>query len=73
MSKADEIFSKLGYQIKENQLNQIQYINENDTIIAFDLDYKTIAVYNYYDGFEYIRMDELQAINLKCKELGWLE
>lgn len=69
---ADEMFEELGCKPKENQLNQLQYINENDTVIAFNLDYKTVAVYNYYDGFEYIEMQELQAINKKCEEMGWI-
>jgi hypothetical protein len=71
--KADEMFEKLGYKKKETDLEQIQYKNELNNIICFDLTYHTVAVFNYYDGFEYITMQELQAINEKVKELGWNE
>lgn len=64
MSKADEIFDKLGYEKKhdnkrrityKNRLGKIEFYQKNKWIyISFNLD-----------------MQELQAINEKVKELGW--
>lgn len=47
MSKADEMFKKLGY--------------------------KSFTKISCYHDAGDITMQELQAINLKCKELGWIE
>ena len=32
---------------------------------------REIACFNYYGGFEYLTLQELQAIYKKCQELGW--
>lgn len=69
MSKADRMFKKLGYEKDISQWG-ISYKNEDDKIIKFNND-KTISCVNFYDGFESITMQELQAINEKVKELGW--
>lgn len=71
MSKADKMFEKLGYikQEKEweedEQVHYITYIS-NDTLIEFSLDSKYINIANIVD------MQELKAINQKCKELKWI-
>lgn len=74
MSKADEMFKKLGYEdsTHENGLACIVIYGKDSKRIGFYTD-KTVDCYNYFDGYEYISMQELQAINLKCKELGWIE
>ena len=71
MSKADKMFEELGYikQEKEweedEQVHYITYIS-NDALIEYCLDSKYINITNIVD------MQELKAINQKCKEMGWL-
>lgn len=74
MSKADEMFKKLGYENIRNKVGNTFTViyAKGDKRIAFFTD-KTIDCYNYYDGSDYITMQELQAINEKVKELGWNE
>lgn len=71
MSKADKMFEKLGYEkIYEDDLFT-QYdgkvtnieISKNEVLINKKTKYKTVI----------LTRPELQAINLKCKELGWLD
>lgn len=65
MSKADEMFKKLGYE-KDEYSDAIIYCR--DTVpITFWIFKKTI------EKCIPINIEELQAINEKCKELGWLE
>ncbi len=83
MSKADIMFEELGYS-NENQMSDdiILYekpdysYNEEQNII-FYLDDKSILKrqYNWENDKTYpseISLQELQAINEKCKELRWL-
>ena len=73
MSKADEMFEKLGYEKDDNYLAHLDYRKSTiEKVISFRND-NTIGVFNYYDNFEPITMQELQAINEKVKELGWNE
>lgn len=70
MSKADEIFEKLGtnkiencdFCVYEGQVNKISRI-------LFNKINKSIV----FEGFNAIGMQELLAINEKIKELGWNE
>ena len=78
MSKADEMFEKLGYKkIKElkrrnGEIWGIEYINDREYIsITFDLIGKEFCVSNDDSYAIYSTMQELQAINEKVKELGW--
>ena len=66
MSKADKMFEELGFCIDENE-TRIIYDNCDNNII-FDLTYRTIN----FDCSICISIALLQAINEKCKELGWL-
>ena len=71
MSKADEMFEKLGY-CKQNFLEHTDYYNEEwETIISFNDD-KSFVSLDIYDGYAKITMQELQAINEKVKELQWI-
>ena len=86
MSKADEMFDKLGYS-NDNQSSEncIEYeipskVNNYQTIwIIFDLEVRTISkLCQDWESSEKlypeeIKVEELQAINEKVKELGWLE
>lgn len=71
-SKADEMFKELGYKVIKNKF-QITYV-DNISSIQFLLKYKKVE-YHFLKGTTYRvqTMQELQAINQKCLELGWLE
>ena len=74
MSKADEMFNKLGYENFEETDYFIEYQRKLDNcskFIRFDLLDKTFTSFYYVviDKQSYITMQELQAINEKVKEL----
>ena len=74
MSKADEMFEKLGYRekvetIENGKLTMTEYKQDNKYSISF----KEITKEIFLDGFRAIELKELQAINEKCKELRWLD
>lgn len=83
MSEADKLFEELGYEkIDNNKIKHIRFIrqiNKNTKEnIDFHKTFKKVEVYFYdfEDSEELIKpisMQELKAINLKCKELGWIE
>lgn len=78
MSEADKLFKELGYKKYTSEdcvmymkdLFMITFIIPNKTFIT---EYKQ-GDYNFpkIRPFE-VEMQELKAINLKCKELGWIE
>lgn len=71
MEKADEMFEKLGYiRIKANEYWIIYRNFRKD--IDFNLKHKTIEVESEMESEEF-DIQELQAINKKCQELGWIE
>lgn len=66
---ADEMFKELGYEENEG-LYEICYGDEN-RCINFNKKSKTVEIYK--DEYEdFITMQELKAINIKCKELKWI-
>lgn len=81
MSKADTMFEELGYKKEEENDKYVLYLSEKSLWrqrkIRFWKDEKVI----FNDLLEddkvvssvQIGIEELQAINLKCKELGWIE
>lgn len=75
MSKADEMFEKLGY-IKNNYYSTVykeKYKKDDDNVYYFDLLHKEYYKSGEYDGMcGSTSMQELQAINEKVKELGWI-
>lgn len=81
MSKADEMFEKLGYEKREqldiyNKIWGELYFNKKNMVnISFDFEGHGICVYiKACDGIiepAYIITEELQAINEKVKELKW--
>ena len=74
MSKADEMFERIGYEKDYSQLGNIKYYKNDDNTIYFMIEYKTFIKSGEYDGMcDYITMQELQAINEKVKELEWLD
>lgn len=71
MSKADEMFEKISYS-KYEDLSKIHYFNKNNEKIIINKNTKEF----YKESFkfeDYISMQELQAINKKCEELGWIK
>ena len=74
---AKEMFEKLGYK-KYISDDCIMYMKDL-FMITFIIDNKTFVTeykqgdYNFpkVRAFE-VNMQELQAINMKCKELGWI-
>lgn len=73
-SEADKLFEKLGYKSSYTQLGDLKFYKDDDNVIYFTPKYKTFNKSGEYDGMcDYITMQELQAINLKCKELGWID
>ena len=70
MSKADEMFEDFGSIItEENNIIKYTSILNNENKILFIKDIKIVTLENFHS----LDMQELQAINEKCKELGWLD
>lgn len=73
---ADEMFEKLKYYKRIESDSNILY-ECHEVAIEFDLKTKGVTKYIYYSsincyGCKEISLQELKAINKKCKELGWL-
>lgn len=89
MSKADEMFEELGYELRDEKICPHSYVYIKN-ISKFDIKeiilqkankliticYYKIDVNGYIESLNLIEyhlsMQELQAINEKCKELGWI-
>lgn len=75
---ADEMFEELEYKIlrnKEGERFHLEYAKNNKDGDAVAIQFwndKTISKVDSYNIDDYITMQELQAINEKCKELGWI-
>ena len=76
MSEANKSLYELGY--RKKKLDFIfsrfweEWINEDlQKTFSFNTEYKIVDI---TDENEFgLTMQELKAINLKCKELGWIE
>ena len=77
-SKADGMFKELGYKMKQKG-QYIEYVKVDNSVkeeyvISFMM--KTVMATLYVNGYLKkplaLEIRELQAINEKCKELGWL-
>lgn len=62
MSEADKMFEELGYNHKFNNF----YEHDFGTTIEFQTKYKEVLIRGAID------VKDLQAINKKCEELGWI-
>lgn len=72
---ADEMFERLGYKKfnKKHDFENIKYYKDDDNIFYFDETDKSFYKSGEYDSMcDDITMQELQAINKKCKELKWI-
>lgn len=76
MSKADEMFKKLGYEKDiEVHYGLIRYNKNDESFIRFIMDDKCVETNIILDNQIYVlnvNMQLLQAINEKCKELDWI-
>lgn len=78
MSEADKLFEELGYK-KYTSEDCVMYMKDLFMITFIMPNKRFITEYKQGDyNFPKIRpfeveMQELKAINLKCKELGWIE
>ena len=70
MSKADEMFESLGYKKLIGETTEVYKLSRANKNIYFSKLIKRIKIDGEYD---FIDMQELQAINKKCQELGWIE
>ena len=77
MKKADEMFEELGYE-KDIDVGYglIRYNKDDKQYIRFIIEEKCVNA-NIISGNRIdilsLNMQELQAINKKCKELGWID
>lgn len=82
MSEADKMFKELGYRLlpkdKNNKGILLHYVrnsnlsaNESEHIIIYS-NFTVITRYTYCTFEKDLTMQELQAIYMKCKELGWI-
>lgn len=72
MSKADEMFKRLGYKIGYESEFLICYRNKRNSHIYFYLSDKSLDLATSDIHNKKLPLEQLQAINEKCKELGWL-
>ena len=71
MSKADEMFEALGY-TKDDFQYEIHYGKEYHLIVFSIEDKAFMCNQNILYYPQLISMEDLNAINEKCKELGWI-
>lgn len=73
MSKADEMFDILGYEKHSSKTHERfdLYNFDDEHLIRIVFNNKTKRVAIHCDG-DALDIEELQAINLKCRELGWI-
>lgn len=77
--KADEMLKKLGYEKIEESKRYLRYSTDKryGEHIDFELKLKQVRCTRVTcqgnTHFKYFSMQELQAINEKVKELGWLK
>lgn len=77
---AREMFEELGYSLKVDNKDLIEYSKEDCGHIAFDFDIETKRFYSRYSFSSSIQstahsitLDEFEAVQKQMEELGWLE
>lgn len=69
---ADEMFEELGYKISNNEF--VKELNTTTNTVVYN-GYIQIIFYNNktidIEADDVLNMQELVAINAKCRELGW--
>ena len=73
MSKVDEVFSKIEYEkIEDPKILKYENIKKNKRIYFIKRTVRC-SFYNVSGEYPaYLNMQELKAVYLKCKELGWI-
>lgn len=71
MSEADEIFEKLGYEDSPCGYGAKRYKGRNYFITFYKHQIRIVP--REIDDDIILDFKEIGAINLKCKELGWVE
>lgn len=66
---ADELFSELGYEKEERNKAEVFILRNKYFIRQIGFNKESIAIMT---DVEFLSIYELQAINKKCKELGWI-
>ena len=78
--KAKEMFEKIGYKFNgfDKEFDYIKYSIIDKEEILFWIDKKEISIYHYIvvcgilqKWDRNLTLNELNAINQQCKELGW--
>lgn len=77
---AKEMFEKLGYSLKVDNNNLIEYSKEDCGHISFCFDIETKRFYSMYSFSSSIQstphsitLDEFEAVQKQMEELGWVE
>lgn len=75
---ADEMFKKLGYiksraQKQAGMVEDEYYYPKEQTLLTFWKDKEVSKYSEETEESDYINMQELQAINKKVEELGWIK
>lgn len=70
MQTADEMFKELGYKKIVGETTEVYKLSRANKNIYFSKLIKRIKIDGKYD---FLDMEELRAINKKCKELGWID
>ena len=79
MSKADKIFDELGYRQSMSDENDKYYRNEyvdyvkDGTLITFDTSANLLVLCNDNYDIAMLDIEELNAVFMKAKELGWIK
>lgn len=66
MSRADEMLLERGFKVEIDMPGKLLYKDLDKNYIEFDTEL------NLFTCNCYLTIQELQAINEKCKELGWI-
>lgn len=67
---ADEMFEKLG----TNKIDNIDFcVYEGKNVKSNRILFNKVRKSIIFEGFNTFGMQELQAINKKCEEMGWLD
>lgn len=73
MKTAKEMFYELGYEEQEFVILGKIFINDKKQRILFFDNKKVVSKEDNYSYDTSLSMQELQAINKMCRELGWLD
>lgn len=72
-ANADKSLEELGYKLDDINEHRIKYKKDDDNVYYFYINQKEYCKSGEYDGMcGNVTINELQAINQKVKELGWV-